>query len=66
MKTAAIQSTVAIALVGALASPVALSTHTPMRGEGKTTLAQYCMPPSDIPDTHRLYCRLSGAEHGRP
>jgi hypothetical protein len=65
MKRAAIECTVAIALVGALASPVATSTHTPVQAEAKIVLAQYCMPPADLPDTHRFYC-LSGVEHGRP
>jgi hypothetical protein len=65
MNRAAIECTVTIALVGALASPVVPSTHTPVQAEAKIELAQYCMPPADLPDTHRFYC-LSGVEHGRP
>jgi hypothetical protein len=66
MKRAAIECTVTIALVGALASPVVPSTHTPVQAQRKIELAQYCMPPADLPDTHRFYCLLGGTDHGRP
>jgi hypothetical protein len=59
MKTAAIHRTVAIALVGALALPVSLSTPA-RQTEAKTELAQYCVPPEGAFDTHRFYCQFSG------
>ena len=59
MKTAVILCAQAIALVGALAWSVPSFTQDPMKPEGRTNVAQYCMP-ADSSEMQRFYCRLGG------
>lgn len=62
MKTAAKQYAVTAALACALAlmatPPTLAQTRAGAHGSG--TLAQYCAPPYDISDLHRVYCRDHG------
>jgi hypothetical protein len=62
MTTAAKQYAVTIALACALAlmatPPTLAQTRAGALGSG--TLAQYCAPPYDISDLHRVYCRDHG------
>ena len=59
MKTAAKQYAVTFGLACALAlmatPPTLAQTRAGTHGVG--ALAQYCAPPYDISDLHRVYCR---------
>jgi hypothetical protein len=61
MKTAAIQSAVAAWLAAVLAlsatSGAFAQPRMPMEGG---VVAQYCVPPPDSFDLHRIYCREGG------
>lgn len=62
MKTAAIQSAVAawLAAVLALSATSGAFAQPRMPMEGGSVVAQYCAPPPDSFDLHRIYCREGG------
>lgn len=62
MKTAAIQSAVAawLAAVLALSSTSGAFAQSRSAVEGGSVVAQYCVPPHDSFELHRIYCREGG------
>ena len=57
MKT--MQQAVTVALVGTLGLLAVTSSFAPMQmpAEGHSLISQYCAPPDETADLHRVYCR---------
>ena len=53
----------ALALSGALTPAADGTSSAPARigAEGGGTIAQFCLPPEDRPDTYRIFCRKEAA-----
>lgn len=62
MKTAAIQSAIAAWLGALLALSATTGAFAQPRTlmEGGSVVAQYCVPPPDSFELHRIYCREGG------
>jgi hypothetical protein len=56
MNTAAM----AYAMAVAFAPPGGSFPPIPARAGGRVSVAQYCVPPADRADAHRVYCRDEG------
>lgn len=56
MKTAAM----AYAMAVVFAHPGGSFPPIPARGEGRVSMARYCVPPADRADAHRVYCLDGG------
>jgi hypothetical protein len=50
----------AYAMAVAFAPPGGSFPPIPAGGEGRVSMAQYCVPPADRGDAHRVYCRDGG------
>jgi hypothetical protein len=59
MKT--IQHTVTVALAGMFGLLAVSSSFPPMQmpAEGRSLISQYCVPPDETADLHRVYCRYA-------
>lgn len=61
MKTVAMQYALIAALVGAFAlSAAMLFAQKGIEAARRTSISQYCAPPPETIEAHRLYCQFAG------
>jgi hypothetical protein len=60
MKTLAMQDAVVVALAGAFGFSAAMPSfaQSAIEAEGRSLIAQYCVPPPESIEYHRFYCQF--------